>query len=390
MRTQRHFLDIVWCAANAGASPDDCEVTRLKKAILTLIAVIIAMLAIFWGCMYVLFGHFWSGMIPLTYATITFASIVHFFRTRQFRFFRSSQLLLILLLPFLLQWSLGGFVGGSVVMIWAFFAPLAALLFADLDHAMGWLVVFVLLTVISGLLDPVMAAHARMLPQPAIRTFFVLNMVAGLVSIFFVFRTFVKAREHAHHLADEARRALELANGDLRESREIIRQLMLTDALTGIANRRHLDERLAEEMARLQRQQRPFSMLIADLDHFKEVNDRYGHEAGDEALKIVANTIRQHIRASDFVARYGGEEFVVLMPETDHQDAVILAERLRQAVSGQRIEAIGECITISLGVTTTLAAIPVKSFVRQADDALYQAKRTERDRVAASVCPPPD
>ncbi len=389
MKTQSHFLDVIWRAAGAGALPDDCEVTRLRKAILTLIAVIIAILAVFWGCLYVLLGHFWSGMIPLTYATVTFASIVHFFHTRQFGFFRASQLLLILLLPFLLQWSLGGFVGGSVVMIWAFFSPLAALLFADLDHAMGWLVAFVLLTVMSGLLDPALAAHGHMLPQPAIQTFFVLNMVVGLVSVFFVFRTFVKAREHAHQLADEARRALEVANGDLRDSREIIRQLMLTDALTGIANRRHLDERLMEEMERVQQKQRSFSILIADLDHFKEVNDRFGHAAGDEALKSVAGIIRRHIRASDFVARYGGEEFVVLMPDTDHQDAVMLAERLREAVSGQRIEAIGESITISLGVTTTLGAMPLKSFVRQADDALYQAKRAGRDRVVSSVCHQP-
>ena len=139
MKTQARFLDRIWQAAGAGSPPDDSDVERLRKSILTLIALIIAILAVIWGSIYALFGYFFPSVIPFGYAAITFVSIVHFFHTQRFGFFRTSQLFLILLLPFLLQWSLGGFVGGSVVMIWAFFSPLAALLFADVDHAMGWL-----------------------------------------------------------------------------------------------------------------------------------------------------------------------------------------------------------------------------------------------------------
>ena len=375
------LFEHVWTLVHRGTLPSDGDEVRLKKSILILVSAIIAPLAILWGSIYVSLGYPISGAIPLSYAAITFVGMGYLFATKRFQFFRFSQLLLILLLPFLLQWSLGGFATGSAVMVWAFFSPLAAMLFAQRDRALKWLVAFILLTIISGIIDHDLSQHISPLPPLAVRLFFVLNFGMGFAAIYFVFHTFIKDREITHQAALEAKQALEKANNQLHESQEIIRKLMLTDALTGIANRRHLDERLMIELDRMKRYDRPLSLIIADLDKFKAVNDTFGHEAGDEVLKAVAEAMARNIRGADFLARYGGEEFVVLLPETDAGGAELMAERLRLAVKEKTIPAIKKAISISLGVATTRQNETAKSLLKRADDALYLAKRSGRDRV---------
>ena len=375
------LFEHVWKLAQHGTLPGDSDEVRLKKSILILVSAIVAPLAILWGSIYVSLGYPISGAIPLSYAAITFAGMGYLFATKQFKFFRFSQLLLILLLPFLLQWSLGGFATGSAVMAWAFFSPLAAMLFAQREHSLRWLVAFVLLTAISGVIDPELSQRIHPLPELAIRLFFVLNMGMGFAAIYFVFHTFVRDREISHQAALEAKQALEKANIELHESQEIIRKLMLTDALTGIANRRQLDERLMIELDRVKRYGRPLSLIIADLDKFKAVNDTFGHETGDEVLKAAAETMARNIRGTDFLARYGGEEFVVLLPETDSGGAEVMAERLRMAIRDNTIFAIKKAISISLGVATSLQDETAKSLLKRADDALYMAKRSGRDQV---------
>lgn len=188
----------IWWLANLGTLPKDDDKERVKKAVLTLVSGIIAILAIFWGSFYVFLGFPYTGLIPLSYSIISFLSIGYFFATKKFVFFRTSQLLLILFLPFLCQWSLGGFANGSVVMVWAFFAPLAAMLFADLTHARSWLLAFLALTLISGMFDATFATHADVMSQSANVIFFVMNMGFGFISIFFVLNSFVRDRENSH------------------------------------------------------------------------------------------------------------------------------------------------------------------------------------------------
>ena len=156
---------IFWNFANSGSAPGDAQEVRLKKAVLTIISGGIALLAIFWGSLYIASGYPYSGAIPLSYAFISFLSIAYFFKAKRFEFFRFSQLLLILLLPFLLQASLGGFANGSVVMVWAFFAPLAAMFFSDIKSAFRWLTAFIVLTVISGLFDSTLSQMGAPMPK---------------------------------------------------------------------------------------------------------------------------------------------------------------------------------------------------------------------------------
>lgn len=177
----------------------------------------------------------------------------------------------------------------------------------------------------------------------------------------------------------------------LKQQADLLESLSLLDALTGIPNRRRFDEALASELKRALRDGTPLSLLMIDIDHFKQYNDYYGHGAGDGCLQRVAAELSQGVvRPSDLVARYGGEEFVVILPETDQASALQIAERLRQ-----RIEKLGlthacsaaePVVTISVGVATQ-ASIP-ENFLPQmlsdaADKALYMAKEGGRNRVCS-------
>ena len=166
----------------------------------------------------------------------------------------------------------------------------------------------------------------------------------------------------------------------------------LTDFLTGWHNRRYLQARMREELARAARQGSSVACLIIDIDHFKDVNDRYGHLAGDAALRETAQRIDAEVRGSDAAARYGGDEFVVLIPGVDRSQAAVLAERIRQSVSAAPIEAapgVAVALSVSRGVAqvvpTREQAADLKTvaeaLIAQADAALYRAKQAGRNRV---------
>jgi diguanylate cyclase (GGDEF)-like protein len=167
-----------------------------------------------------------------------------------------------------------------------------------------------------------------------------------------------------------------------RESQAELERLSVTDALTGLYNRRHLMETLSSEAQRSRRLRRPFSVLLADVDHFKQYNDTHGHVAGDAALTKVADILRKTTRAVDCVARYGGEEFLVVLLETTVTTAVLVAERIRSRVAG---EAFGEGrMSLSIGVAECPAhGDTPETLIASADAAMYQAKAGGRDRVVA-------
>ena len=164
---------------------------------------------------------------------------------------------------------------------------------------------------------------------------------------------------------------------------EEIYRMMITDGLTGIANRRKLDEAMENEFLRAKRYGRPLSIAILDADHFKKVNDTHGHIVGDFVLKKLATLFQQNIRREELLGRYGGEEFVVVMPEVDSSGAFQLAEKLRKTVEGTVFKS-GEAelpVTISVGVATLGDEESVKAFLDTADQALYKSKEDGRNRV---------
>jgi diguanylate cyclase (GGDEF)-like protein len=157
-----------------------------------------------------------------------------------------------------------------------------------------------------------------------------------------------------------------------------------TDPLTGAMNRLALAENMARELARARRNDRPLSLLMFDLDHFKQLNDRLGHQPGDGALQAVTTATLRELRASDLLARYGGEEFVVVLPDTDKAQAAETAERLRRRIEAQQIACgDGSILTASFGVSTFPAdGIDLDGLVARTDAMLYAAKQAGRNRVA--------
>ncbi|MDI6745743.1 MAG: diguanylate cyclase [Rhodocyclaceae bacterium] len=183
--------------------------------------------------------------------------------------------------------------------------------------------------------------------------------------------------ETQRELARNARR--------LRASEDRLRELSFTDPLTGLANRRRLDEFLQNEYQRAQRYDEVFSIIMADLDHFKQVNDRHGHDTGDVVLCKFAQLLREHRRETDLVARSGGEEFIVIMPMTDLAAASITAERLRHDTLQMTFPAIPEGVSASFGVAQFAPGDTVPGLLQHADAALYAAKNAGRNRVEAFV-----
>ena len=188
----------------------------------------------------------------------------------------------------------------------------------------------------------------------------------------------------------EKNRELDRANKELARRREELLALSRTDALTGLFNRRYFEERLNEEFARSRRYGSPLSLVMLDIDHFKRINDTFGHPFGDQVLKSVALTARARLREVDLIARYGGEELIAILPETGPEDALKVCERVREAIASLGLEHPGPDgtaqpvrLTASLGVATVPAAdlSSAEALLRAADVSLYAAKGAGRNRV---------
>lgn len=171
---------------------------------------------------------------------------------------------------------------------------------------------------------------------------------------------------------------------EVTEARRKLEHLATHDQLTGLANRRLLQERFALEMARRRRDNRPLAMLVIDVDHFKQVNDSHGHLVGDACLRGLAALLNESVRATDLVARFGGEEFLVLMPETDAAGAAVIARKLADRARETAIaDSPRVCVTLSIGIAVAAAGEDpdLDRLIHHADLAVYEAKRQGRDRV---------
>lgn len=194
-------------------------------------------------------------------------------------------------------------------------------------------------------------------------------------------------KKKSRHFLDEEKRlfstfatysAQAIENTMLYKSTE---HLSITDGLTGLYNHRHFQEQLEVEVKRGQRYDLNLSLIMIDLDHFKEFNDSYGHLEGDTLLRKIAQILKSSLRETDFVARYGGEEFAVILPETNKEGASIATERVRRAISEQTFGEVGAKMTVSLGVASYPDDACLRAdLIKKADEALYRAKREGRNR----------
>jgi two-component system cell cycle response regulator len=180
---------------------------------------------------------------------------------------------------------------------------------------------------------------------------------------------------------------LKLLQDELREKNHRLDEMSRTDALTGLANVRQLKEAMRLELMRAERHKSPLAFVMLDVDHFKPLNDTYGHQAGDLGLRAVADILKAGVRQYDVVARYGGDEFGLLLPQTDEAGALTCAERIRIGVKHLKIEGIekpGLTASIGVGVYPHPGVASVDELIKVADAALYEAKRGGRNRVVVA------
>ncbi len=184
----------------------------------------------------------------------------------------------------------------------------------------------------------------------------------------------------------ESRRQIE----EMKESIEAIRFESLTDELTTLANRKHFDQSLERAIDEAEHSREPLSLLMTDIDRFKNFNDTYGHQTGDQVLRLVALAVKQNVKGQDIACRYGGEEFGVILPMTSLKQAISVAENIRKSVMSKELvkrstgENLGR-ITISIGVSTYTVGDTPQSMIERSDQCLYAAKRNGRNRVVAET-----
>ncbi len=183
-------------------------------------------------------------------------------------------------------------------------------------------------------------------------------------------------------LAQRMRANNQQLSASVQRSRMLEREA-ITDALTGLYNRRWLDQRLPRLVARHVRAERPLSLLMLDIDHFKRFNDEFGHATGDLVLSTVARVVSAQVRPTDLAVRYGGEEIVVVLPETPLEGGRVAAERLRRTIAAARPQELERAITVSIGVATLMHGEDGLALLERADQKLYEAKARGRDRVEA-------
>jgi diguanylate cyclase (GGDEF)-like protein/hemerythrin-like metal-binding protein len=172
----------------------------------------------------------------------------------------------------------------------------------------------------------------------------------------------------------------------LRDTQRELEQLVATDRLTGVGNRRHFEQQAEAECARARRYGIPVTLILFDVDDFKRINDAFGHQVGDSVLITLTRRVASRLRDTDAIARWGGEEFAIVAPCTTSSGAEVLADKIRAAVAGEDFDVVGR-VTISLGIAQLFPDESTPGWIGRADDRLYEAKRAGRNRVVSSVQP---
>jgi diguanylate cyclase len=196
---------------------------------------------------------------------------------------------------------------------------------------------------------------------------------------------------HNQKLEEELERST-MVMAELQRDLELVKQQALTDGLTNLSNRKAFDAEILRIAEEAQRERHAFCLILMDIDHFKSFNDNYGHQVGDQVLRLVAKTLIDGVKGRDVAARYGGEEFAILLPQTNLKGAVKVADSLRSVVQGKELinrnsgDTLGR-VTLSAGVAEYVESEAVDSLIERADAALYTAKHNGRNQVAAAPAP---
>ncbi len=279
--------------ANAGSRPADTEDQRLRKATLTFLATIYCTLSGLWFAAYMVLGIPLAACILLGYGLISVCTILFFFRTKRYGFFRFSQLILILIAPFLLQWSLGGFAASSAVIIWSILAPIGALMFAGTRQAIPWFLAYLVLMALSGVLDIRFARMAEPLAPSVMILFFVMNVVGVSTIAFLLIRYFVKERERAMDALGKAHEEVSLDRERISKIKSVLAHFVPSTAKDMIE--KDPDWALRDKYIQ------DATVLFLDVEGFTTLVQKYPHEEINRAIESYFSMF------FDIIQRSGGD-----------------------------------------------------------------------------------
>ena len=341
----------------------DTHKERMAHRFLIYLGTLMSIGGIIWGSISMYSGIFYESFIPFSYALITLMNFTYLYYTKDFQSAQFVQVLVSLLLPFVFQFFLGGFVASGAVVLWSILTILGSFSFQNKKTTLKWFIVYLLLIATCGAIDRQFNYITIEVPTEISLLFITLNITLISIIIFTLFYYFVSSEE---------------------KLQEQLSLMANTDHLTSLPNRRAFFEAAHKEFSRVKRGAKDFSILMFDIDYFKNINDTFGHEVGDRALKKFATLLFKESRDIDILGRYGGEEFIVLLPETDVDAAKAFAQRI--IVSCRELSLSthqGDCsFTVSIGVTrfNSIQNELIEPIAR-ADLALYKAKDAGRDQL---------
>ncbi len=327
-----------------------------------------------------------SQAMVLRYAVVSplAALIVLFSRSRWFGPRQQPVLAAFVLVTAAMMFGLMSLGDAQLVLVYSPGVLLVAMFTGMLLHLRFWLALTLLLLIGGGYL--VFIGELRPQAPELVAAYSIFYVTAAFMALYAGYRVEHSARRQFLH-----RRLLWLKQNELEMANHQLQELVDQDGLTGIANRRHFDEQLAAEWNRARRGGYPLSLLLIDLDFFKNYNDTYGHQAGDDCLIVMGSVLRAHSqRSGDLAARYGGEEFAMILPATSGEDAREIGWRVVRDIAAYRIphraSAAADVVTASVGVAC-IVPTPLhapRDLLMAADSALYAAKRNGRNRVEVS------
>ncbi|WP_455756540.1 diguanylate cyclase domain-containing protein [Sulfurimonas sp.] len=373
----KKFIDKL---SKIGILSSDTEDEILKKSALTLLPFYVSIPALIWSLVYLYLGNIDAFYVPTFYIIISLFSILYLYKTKEFIHFEVVQLLLILILPFALMWILGGFMAGGFVMIWAFYAPIAAIMYSEnIKVGVKWFFLFLVLLFISMIIDSTLTENIHNnLPIILLNLFIFLNIGAGLGGMFFLISQFLKnIKKISQELEKDKEILYELTN-DLRSANQELERIATNDVVTDLPNRVYFQDIVYDMFHRAKVDEKIVAIMFLDLDGFKTINDTLGHEAGDHILKIVGSRLKSVLRDSDTVARVGGDEFAIAIGNiSDVEHVKKIAKTLIKEVNEFCPYKDEKC---HVGVSIGISFYPehgdsIEELMKRADKAMYDIKR---------------
>ncbi len=373
--------------AHIGILDSDTETDKVKKKSLTLLPFYVALPALILSILYLYFGNFEAFLIPIFYIVTSMISALYLYKTKKFIHFEILQLLMILLLPFVLMWVLGGYGASSFVFIWSFYAPVAAAIYSEnFKVEMRWFSAFIFLLFISTIIDARLVSQIDSgFPIVALDIFFFLNIAAGLGGIYFLITHFINNIKNISNELKRDRESLYNLTSTLQDANKELEHLANCDVVTDLPNRLSFMDIAYTMFNKAKTTDKQVAIMFLDLDGFKAVNDTYGHEAGDMILKVVGSRITSVIRDSDTVARVGGDEFAISLGDiTDTKHVEQIAKTIISTVNELCHYNEEPC---QVGISIGISFYPehgeeIEGLMKKADEAMYSIKKTGKNNYA--------